>query len=153
MKSKKIKTRNLPQDRMVVRTVRLKPLGLCCGIFMAGVALLLLRPRMMTLGIVIMLLGLFATFIMPDRILCEFSLKYMVIYNQRDTTQCMIIYYDELFSWEYEKHGTSDLLVLTLKDGSVETQEMYSRASILSPMNSYAPNKEIRHRKRKGASA
>ena len=64
-----------------------------------------------------------------------------------------IIYYDELFSWEYEKHGTSDLLVLTLKDGSVETQEMYSRASILSPMNSYAPNKEIRHRKRKGASA
>ncbi|MBR3356374.1 MAG: hypothetical protein IKG46_00795 [Solobacterium sp.] len=152
MKSQTIKIRNLPHDpTRVTKTVNVKPIFLLIFVLLLGVAMAVFRPYLLAGGIILAGLAVFAIVVMPDRILCQFTDDYLVLYNTRERDECNILYWEEIVSWQYEWHPSADLLVIQMLDGSTETQEMYSKRSIASMMRRYVPGKEVRSsRIRKG---
>lgn len=146
MKTQVIKTRNIPPVEGKVHLVRVKP-DLYILILMAlGVTFMFAKTYMVIVGFIMILLALFAEFLMPDRLLCEFTPQYVVFFNRTDRSECTVIYWEDVVSWKYEWHGFADLLVISLVDGSTETQEMYSRHSCAKWMKMYAAGKEARVR-------
>ena len=145
MKSQVLRIRNLPSDRIVVHRVHVKPVILMVLFLLGGIVMLFMKPYLLVAALTMILLALFSLFIMPDRVLCEFTEQDLVLYNQTDKTRCFIIYWDEVVSWHYERHPAYDLLVVSLIDGSTQTQEMYSKMSVNSYMNQYAAGKEKKY--------
>ncbi|MBR4444628.1 MAG: hypothetical protein IKS37_01850 [Solobacterium sp.] len=152
MRSQTIKIRNLPHDpTRVTKTVNVKPVLLLLFLLLLGGIFLAIRAYLLVGGIFIAGISLFALLVMPDRILCQFTDEYLVLYNTREKDECNLLYWDEIVSWQYEWHPSVDLLVIQMIDGSTETQEMYSKRSIAGMMRRYIPGKEIRSsRIRKG---
>ena len=152
MKSQSIKIRNLPNDQtQVTRTVNVKPVLFLLFLLVLGIIMVVLRAYLFVGGLFLIGLALFAILVMPDRILCQFTDRYLVLYNCRERDECNILYWDEIVSWQYEWHASSDRLVISMVDGSVQTQEMYSKRSIAGMMKRYIPGKEVRSsRIRKG---
>ena len=141
MKTQRIRIRNIPEDRSVTHRVRVKPVILLIAMLLLGIFMFFMKPYLMMASLTMILLALFSLFVMPDRILCEFTDKYMILYNEHDRVHCWMIWYEDIVSWQYEYHRGSDLLAVTLVDGSTQTQEMYSIFSIYKYMRQYAPNK------------
>lgn len=148
MKSQVIRIRNLPATRSVLQRYQLKPTLLLVSMIIIGMLLVAARPYLLLGGIMMTMLGAFCLFVMPDGILCEFTREYLILYNRRRTDDCMLIYWDEIVSWKYEKHSTADELIITLVDGSTQKQECYSKR-ICIYMRIYVPEKEARVRARK----
>ena len=147
MKSQKIYIRNLPADRAVTHTVRLKPLLLIFLILLSGILLFFASIYYRTIAAVMVMVALFMLAVMPEKILCEFTDKYLILYNQKDHSRCMMIYWEDIVNWRYEWHAYSDQLWITLVDGISESIELYSKRSVRRWLNRYAPQKELRHRK------
>lgn len=152
MRSKVIKVRNLPESETKPHNVNVKPTVFLCILLVIGVIFTFLKSYMMLMGFAMILLSLFALFIMPDRTLATMSPDFLVLYNCSNRDECNLIYWDEIVFWQYEWHGSADLLVVGLIDGSTEAQEMFSRRSIAKWMKQYAKGKEkkvTRGRKKK----
>lgn len=152
MKSKVIKIKNLPKTENKPHNVNVKPTFFLCILLVIGVIFTFLKAYMMLMGFAMILLSLFALLIMPDRTLVTISDEYLVLYNCSNRDECTLIYWDEIVFWQYEWHGSADLLAIGLIDGSTETQEMFSRRSIARWMRQYANGKEkkqARGRKKK----
>ena len=151
MKSKVIKVRNLSDEKgFVQKTVHVKPHAFLYLILFASILLYWMRPYLAGLCASMFLLSAFALLVMPDRKLVQFTSDYMILYNCEDNSECMLAYYEDIVSWRYEWHANVDLLVLSMVDGSTETQEMYSRWSIMKYMKLYAAGKEEKNRRKKG---
>ena len=131
-----------------MHTVHAKPiLGLLlCGV--AGFALLFF-PAAAGIGVILLIVSVFALSLMPDRFLIQFSEDYLVLYNHQDMDMCTIIYWDEIVNWQYEYHPAVDVLTVNLVNGTSESIELYSKRPIIRFMNQYAPGKEIRSSRRK----
>jgi hypothetical protein len=114
---------------------------------MLGMVFVAAKPYLFLSGIMMSMLGLFCLFVMPDGVLCEFTREYLILYNRRHS-DCMLVYWEDIVSWYYEKHHSSDLLIITLVDGSTEIQEVYSKR-IQKYMRNYVPDKEDRSRTRR----
>ena len=54
----------------------------------------------------------------------------------------MLIYWDEILSWQYQKRNNEDLLWLQLTDNQTETIECYNRNRIVPYLKIYAKGKE-----------
>lgn len=142
MRSQEIKIRNLPILDTKPYSLRVKPVQILLLIIAVGIYLALQKTGVASTGTVLIILGLFALVLMPDRTLAQFLPAYMILYDNRMRDSCMLIYWDEIVSWSYEWHPGCDLLVITLVDGSTRTADMYSKRSVAKYMNLYAPNKE-----------
>lgn len=152
MRSQYIKIRNIPEAVIKsARTVRVKPWGLLIGLFLLGSVLIAVRSYTLGVAVPIMVLTLFSMVAMPDRILVQFASDYLIMYNRQDRSECTILYWDEILSWQYEYHRSSDLLVVELTDGRTESVDMYSKFSIRRYMEAYAPGKEVKSVRRKKA--
>lgn len=62
----------------------------------------------------------------------------------------MLIYWDEVLLWQYQKHNNEDQLWLQLTDGQTETIECFNRNKIVPYFKIYAKGKE-RQLKPRGA--
>ena len=144
-----IKTRNLPPVTAQPYTIHVKPVAALSLMGIAGIGLLLTHSFLSGIGVMMILLSVFALLMMPDRLLMQFSPDFMVLYNQRDAARCTVIYWDEIVNWQYEYHPGVDVLALSLVDGSTQTIELFSKRSISRFMNQYAPGKEIKSTRRK----
>ena len=145
MKSGKIKVRNLPRDPgFIEKVVTLKPTAGLIVLFLIGGALLFTKAYLVALGVLLILLALFAVAVMPDRKLMMFTKEYLVFFNQRNRDICTLVYWDEILSWQYEYHKNYDLLVIHLSDGSTEKQETYSFRSIKRLMRTHAGDKQMK---------
>jgi hypothetical protein len=152
MRSQYIRTRNIPDSiRKNARTIRVKPWGLLVGLFVLGIVVVAMRSYTVGIALPILILTLFSLLGMPDRILIQFTPDYMLVYNRHDRQECTMIYYEDVVSWQYEYHRSSDLLVFNLTDGTSEAVDMYSRHAISRCMKTYLPHKEIRTNRRKSA--
>ena len=149
LQSQRIRIRNLPLNLVVSKKVHVKPVGMLWVFIILGILVVFMRPYLMAYGMILITLPLFALIVLPDRKLCDFTSKYLILYNQRNKQDCMIIYWDEIVSWTYERHPANDLLMISLADGSTEVQELYSRFTIARPMKQYAPGKEMKTRKKR----
>lgn len=144
MKSKVIRIRNLPADDAALSATTVKPKILLVILAFSGILILWMKSYLMLIGMLLILIAVFAMLFLPDRVLCSFHSKFMVLYNQHDRSECKILYYDEIVSWNYEWHPTYDHLVLKLCDGSTEIQEMYAKYPIEKWLNVLLPGKEVK---------
>ncbi len=144
MKSQVIRKRNLPEDRSVSYRVQLKPTVTLVIMIMMGMIFIVAKPYLFLSGIMMGMLGVFCLFVMPDGVLCEFTGDYLILYN-RKSPDCMLVYWDDIVSWQYEKHASTDSLIIIMVDGSTETLECYS-GKIRRYMKAYVPDKEVRTR-------
>lgn len=129
----------------MLHRVQLKPTVFLALMVMTGMIFVAAKPYLILGGIMMVMLGAFCLFVMPDGVLCEFTRDYLVLYNRRRSQDCMLIYWEDIVSWQYEWHANTDYLIIMLVDGSTERQEVYS-GSIRRLMKRYAPGKEIKAR-------
>lgn len=145
MRSQKIKIRNVETDKSkLVRTLRVKPTLLLFFILLCGTGIIFLVPYLIILGIGLVMTAGFALIVLPDRILCEFTKDYLILYNHPSRDDCTLVYWEDIVSWQYEYHGACDQLVLILVDGSTERQDVYSKRVLKKYLDMYAPGKEIK---------
>lgn len=141
MKSQMIRIRNIPLTPPVVQTVNTKPIGFIFAMVIIGIALIGLEKGV-SLGIIMLTLGIFALLVMPDRKLVEVTEDYLIMYNCKDSLYCHLIYWDEILSWTYAWHADMDELIIELENHQIEIIESYSRSIMRGVMMSYAKGKE-----------
>ena len=146
MKSKSIKSYNLPNDREISVTIDAKPYALMVILTIIGFTLTLFSAGMFP-GIIVIILGCFAIIFLPRRILLEFCDEYVVVYNKANHYDCFVIYYDEIVSWTYVKKVSYDELTFELIEGVTETVECFGPWRTERILNIYAPNKNKKKRK------
>ena len=149
MKSQVIKAKNLPVWTHQPYTIHVKPVAFLAVMGLAGIGLFFTKGTLIGVGLILTIVSIFALLMMPDRILAQFTPDYMILYNHRDKNICSIIYWDELVNWQYEYHGSYDVLSCCLIDGTVQSIDLYSKRRAAKYINMYAPGKEIKTVRRK----
>lgn len=140
MKSKELKTYNLPYDRKVEFMLDAKPSFLLFILALVGFILYLIDEKSV-MGMTMMASCFFGMIFLPRRILIEFCEHYAVVFNKASHVECTMIYYDEIVNWYYRSGISYDELVFEMEDGSIEVIECFSRFRIERIMEVYAPNK------------
>ena len=143
MRSKELKTYNLPTDSYFVTEINAKPTILFLVLILLGVASLFLSFSRIY-GVTLICVGLTGICFMPRVVLMEFYNDYLVLYNKADKNTCEIIYYDEVDSWHYSWSTTRDYLVIKLLDGSEERIEAFSKTIFEVAMLRFLKDKHIR---------
>ena len=141
MKSKELKTYNLTSGRTVNSMINAKPHGFLIFLFASGVVLSFLEMTS-GFGIGLAIVSLLCLLLLPERIMAEFSDDYFVLYNKAGHSECMLIYYEDVVSWRYDKGVVEDELVITLEDGSSARIEGFSKTVFESSLNQYIPDKK-----------
>lgn len=141
MKSKELKTYNLPADQHVIHKLEVKPYVFLIGVFVLGLVYTFYNG---SIALILMSLSLYAILFLPDRKLLIFTDDYMVMQNKAAKDDCIMIYYDEIFSWQYLRGAKVDELVVELEDGTIERIECFSKRRVVSYMEEFAPNKQIK---------
>ena len=148
MRSKVLKTRNVPKNVAVIKRVTLKPIFLLSIPIVISAAILVFTS-ITILGISLLGLTSFFFFILPNHVLIEFTEEFLVLYNRKSKDECTLIYWDEIMNYEYQSNTTgADILSITLIDNTVYTSECFSRNSIILLFNQFAPNKELRRNRK-----
>ena len=149
MKSKEIRVRNLPKDDVPFYVSNVKPTSFLMIAMIAGISFLWIRTYLQVIGVMVIMVSLFSLLMLPDCKQYEIHRDYIVLYNRHDKSECFIIYYEDMVSWHYEWNPSSDQLVISLVDGSVEKQEVYAKYRIEKWLNSLAPGKQAKKNHRK----
>ncbi len=141
MKSKQLKTYNLPEDSTVIAQIDAKPNYIfVILILIALFSFTMDVPR--TYGIILMCVSIACLVYMPRVLLMEFYNEYLVLYNKADKSSCVLIYYDEISSWHYSRGASHDYLYIELADGTSEKIEAFSRSIFESNMNRFLKDKK-----------
>lgn len=109
-----------------------------------GVVIGFINRPFALLAISMVILSTFCLVFLPDRVLCEFSNDWMALYNQHNKQECMMIYYEDIVSWQYEWHSSVDSLIICMIDGTTEALDVYSKRRLEKIMNEHVPGKEIK---------
>ena len=143
MNSKVIKTYNLPKDKEVIYRIEVKPTSALVFMFIGGVISIYYST---TLSAILIGVALFGFFFLPSKVLIEFTMDYVILYNRASKNDCVIVYYDEIVSWQYIKGRKVDRLEIILDDGKVECVECFSRYMVCKYMNYFAKDKQVKKR-------
>ena len=93
-------------------------------------------------GIAIAIIGCGFILFLPKTVLIEFFNDHMVLHNKASKDECVLIYYEEIVSFEYKRGINRDFLYIELEDGSIEKIEAFSKLLFESFMNHYCPGKQ-----------
>lgn len=147
MKSTELKVHNLPYDRKIDETIDAKPYFLFIILAIFGAIITFVQGGTL-IGITLVVLSAISLMFLPSRVLVEFSNEYLVIYNRASHNECLMIYYDDILSWNYIRGVAYDELEINLKDGTKETIEAFSRLKFENAMNNYVKDKKIKKKKK-----
>ena len=140
MKSKELKTYNLPADEPVLGQIDAKPnLLFLCFIFLGLLSFLFKIPALY--GLTMIAVAIIAMAYMPRVLLIEFYSAYLVLYNKADRDNCFLIYYDDVTCWYYSWSPAHDYLYIELQDGSIEKIEAFSKPLFEGHMNRFLKEK------------
>ena len=142
MKSKVLKIRNLPSDMQVLNEIKVKPIGSLLFLVAVAGIFIISGSSIAIVGVVLLAVSAYALLVMPDRLLMQFTSDYLVLYNRKNRDECMLIWWDEIVAWQYQKHNNEDTLWLELIDGHVESIECFNRGRVVSYFKVYASGKE-----------
>lgn len=145
MKSKELKTYNLPNETAVLSEINAKPTALFIILIVLGIVSLVIKLSAIY-GVAMIIVGSVCICFMPRVTLMEFYYDYLVMYNRADKSSCAIIYYDEVVSWYYSWGATKDFLVIELENGNNEKIEAFSKTIFEAYMSRYLKQK---HKKNK----
>lgn len=143
MRSKELKTYNLPKDELVIAQIDAKPNMLFFLAILMGILSIVMKYPVV-FGAMIILVSICAIIYMPRALLMEFYQEYLVLYNRADKNNCVLIYYDEISSWYYSWSASRDYLCIELENGTTEKIEAFSKTIFESNMNRFLKDK---HRK------
>ena len=140
MRSKELKTYNLPIENQVVAQIDAKPTFLFVILMTMGL-IFFIYNHSNPYGVFVALIAVVALIYMPRVVMMEFYQDYLVMYNKADKSNCVMIYYDEVLSWNYVWGASRDFLVIELTNGSKEIIEAFSKTVFESHMNRFLRNK------------
>ena len=140
MRSKELKTYNLPSDDQLISQIDAKPSFVFYVLIVMGLVFFVYN-HYNPYGLFVAIVALFALIYMPRVVLMEFYYNYMVLYNKANKSNCVLIYYDEVISWNYMRGANRDFLVVELMDGSEELIEGFSKTLFVSNMNRFLKDK------------
>lgn len=140
MRSKELKTYNLPMDNPIIAQIDAKPVFIFYLIILFGMVLYI-YDRSNPYGLFLSLLAIVSLMYTPRVLLMEFYSDYLVLYNKADKSNCVLIYYDEVASWNYVRGANRDFLIIEMEDGSEEIIEGFSRQIFESNMNRFMRDK------------
>ena len=115
VKSKILKTRNLPKDGKKLDSIGTKPyliiiLGIVLGI-------ILLFTRFYLFGIVLVILFLYYLLFVKNVVLIEFYDQYVVFYLNNGNEECFILFWNDILKWHIcESRNDLDELHVILKN-------------------------------------
>ena len=141
MKSKELKTYNLPYEDMIIGSIDAKPNFLFSVLIVIGF-ISYFSPISFFYGATIIIFSLIILMFTPRVTLMEFFQNYLIMYNKADKNSCVMIYYDEVVSWYYTWSTNHDYLYIELEDGSVERIEAFSKTLFESNMNRFLREKK-----------
>ena len=140
MRSKELKTYNLPNENQALSQIDAKPNFIFVIMVCMGLALFI-YDHTNPYGIFMTLVSIIAMIYMPRVVMMEFYQDYMVMYNKADKSNCALIYYDEVLSWNYVWGANRDFLLVEMTDGNEEIIEAFSKTLFESHMNRFLRNK------------
>jgi|GEM_PF-5804432 len=140
MKSKVLKRFNLPSERNIVYRLDAKPYWLLFIISIIGLALCL-SSKWRIFGVSLCFASIFFYMLTPSRYLVEFCDEYMIIYHRLNKTECALIYYDEILTYDFVKGRDFDRLEITLSDDRTYSVPIFKKYKINKLLNKYAPDK------------
>ncbi len=140
MRSKELKTHNLPADAQIIAQIDAKPAFLFMILIAMGFTFFVM-DHSNPYGAFVTIIAVIALIYMPRVVMMEFYQDYMILYNKADKTNCALIYYDEVVSWTYVWGANRDFLVVELVDGNEEIIEAFSKTIFESNMNRFLRNK------------
>lgn len=150
MKSKTLKIRNIPSGRLVFFRMNVKPTEVLIGILVVAILFLFMDAPFPTIGLIASTVVCFALVATPDRTLLDMNDEFMTFYSPKDSSECTILYWDEILKWQYVKQRQCDHLRVELINGDVFDSEVYYDARMIRLLNAYAQGKEKKvSRKRK----
>lgn len=140
MKSKELKTYNLPNETAPLSEINAKPTLLFILMIVLGIVALFFHIQTIY-GVTLILVGFICICFMPRVTLIEFYYDYFVMFNRADKSKCVLIYNDEVKSWHYSWTAKKDMLEIELEDGTVESIEAFSKTIFEAYMSRYIKNK------------
>lgn len=141
MKSKELKTHNLPSDEVLISTIDAKPYFLFVILIILGIISYLFSISIFY-GTLLIIVSIVVLLFTPKITLMEFYQNFLVMYNKADKNSCVLIYYDEVVSWYYTKSTNHDYLYIELQDGNTERIETFSKTVFESNMNRFLKDKK-----------
>ena len=141
MKSKELKTYNLPSERLVNSSINAKPIGLFIFLIAAGLIMTFIQ-KTQVIGVMMWMGASVFMMFLPSRVLAEFSDDYVVLYNRADRNDCVLVYYEDVVSWKYDRGVTEDELTINLEDGTSTRIEAFSKTLFESRFNQYLREKK-----------
>ena len=126
MKSKELKSYNLPTDDEQLSELNAKPTALFMLFIVLGISLIFMKLPIAN-GIILIIIGAVGICFMPRVTLIRFFRNYLVMYNRADKNKCILIYYNEVKSWYYSWSAKKDKLIIELEDGTIESIEAFSK--------------------------
>lgn len=140
MKTKEIKRYNLPNERMIIKKIDAKPYELFIVFFLISILLVVNTTWYYGGGLALMIVIVFL--IMPNRILIEFTNEFLVLYNKGNSSDCYIVYYEDVVSWKYNVGFKDDNLAISLIDGTTLKIEAFSKIQFEHYMNRFLKDKK-----------
>lgn len=145
MKSKELKTHNLPKDDLLISSIDAKPNYLFVIMFLLAI-LLLFYENYRIYGLVTLFIAIASYLYFPKVVLMEFYQDYLVLYNRADNNTCVLIYYDEVISWNYNWSANRDYLNIELQNGENERIEAFSKTIFETSMNRFLKEKKKKNK-------
>lgn len=146
MKSKELKVYNLPLNFKPLLIIDAKP-HLWLLVFALFGIIVCINRSMLSYGIYIIALSISFLLLMPRLVMLEFYDDYMVMHNKANKSDCVLIYYEDIVSWYYNRNPNNDYLFIELEDGRVEKIEAFSKQTFESAMNRFVKDKRRRNHK------
>ena len=115
MKSNRYKCRNLPVGYKVNARIKSKSISSMIVLGAIGTILITKNDEFRILGFIFLGCSIYFIFFMKNKTAIEFSDKFMVVYSDQKSDECLLVYYDEILSYHYyPKLLETDTLVLDL---------------------------------------
>lgn len=142
LRSKRLKTRNLPSSRIIETKIDTKPyIGL---IVVLMIAIACIMTDFWIFGLLLSLLCIAALIFVKNQCITELNEEFAVFYREGDPEECTVVYWDEIEDWNYvyAKVGL-DYIKILMKNGEVLMFKSFSKNKLLKYFNRYAPKKAI----------
>ena len=115
VKSKILKTRNLPKDGKKLDSIGTKPYMIICICIVLG--FFLLFTRFYLFGIVLVILFLYYLLFVKNVVLIEFYDQYAVFYLNNGNEECFLLFWNDILKWNIsESRNELDELHIVLKN-------------------------------------
>lgn len=141
IRSKKLKTRNLPEPREAIDKINAKPYIFIALFLIIGLYMFFTSSYLW--GIFMIAIFLYYLIFVKNKILTEFYEEYIVFYNEKDDDECYIVFYNEVKSWSYEPgRFASDTVEMTFKNGKRVRFDCLSKHKMRRYMGEYVGEME-----------